>query len=281
MSTDAAASGDSCRSTPGLDSKPPNARALRIGPRLKNELIGQAEIADFNGSGYSHPPWKEFRRGKHRKRSPEGGFVMRKALFIAVILAGSAILCASAQAQVRIGIGIGAPAYRPYPYYHGYPYYYPYPYRVYVAPPPPVYVAPAPVYVTRPPAYQQPAAVYASRPKPMRPRRLRPNRPIRRRQHRSAPRPRHCRRSVKCRPAHAGGLLEFSCPVRGGAIINRRTFLTTACHCVAQAVLGRLHSALLLRSSGTQCRIRTTGGVRSNCLQLRELRCGGASGKQR
>jgi hypothetical protein len=60
---------------------------------------------------------------------------------------------ASAQAYWRVGIGIGVPVWRPH-------------YRVYVAPAPVLYVAPAPVYVQPVPVYVQPAPVVQPVPLP-------------------------------------------------------------------------------------------------------------------
>jgi hypothetical protein len=79
----------------------------------------------------------------------------RTRAFVLAALAFLVVPLASARADFYFGIG------RPGPYYHHHHHYRPYPgYRVYIAPVPPVYIAPRPVYVAPAPVYVQPAPTY-------------------------------------------------------------------------------------------------------------------------
>jgi hypothetical protein len=86
---------------------------------------------------------------------------LHKMALTALVLGGAALGATPARAGIAVGIGFGGPCYRPY---YGYGWYRPYGFGVYVAPPP-VVIAPAPVYQVAPVAPMvQP--VYSAGPPP-------------------------------------------------------------------------------------------------------------------
>jgi hypothetical protein len=87
---------------------------------------------------------------------------LHKVSLAALVLGCAALGAAPARAGIAVGIGFGGPCYRPY--WGGYGWYRPYGFGVYVAPPP-VVLAPAPVYAVAPaPTVVQP--VYSAAPPP-------------------------------------------------------------------------------------------------------------------
>ena len=86
---------------------------------------------------------------------------LHKIALTALVLGCAALGATPAHAGIAVGIGFGGPCYRPY---YGYGWYRPYGFGVYVAPPP-VVIAPAPVYQVAPVApVVQPA--YSAAPPP-------------------------------------------------------------------------------------------------------------------